>query len=151
VPSSCTLITSWAGVMNEGQYANTATFELTQADALTSTTQPTDFISFEAIWKYGTTATNITIPGTRNLANEGTYSTCKFCATIQKGCTTSCTQQFLARSGSLNISAATRATPGTFVGSLTNGCFEEWNLDTDQPVQGGSCIVVQSASVNASF
>ena len=98
-------------------------------------------------------ATGVTT-GTRDLALEGTYNNCHFCATLGRSCTAgaNCTGGvYFAREGTMTVTSASRATTGTFSGSLSNVRFEEWNLSTDSAVAGGRCFMVPSGSISASF
>ena len=134
-------------------YTNQTSFEYTSAEAQTATTDPRDVIGFEVIWAINGVAQNPPVPGSLNLATAGTYATCKYCATLFQGCSSAggCTKAYLGRTGTMNVTQASRAAMGTFAATLTNVRFEEWDLQGDAPVTGGACVIVQAASINTTF
>jgi hypothetical protein len=150
--TGCTTIASWPGVNFVAGYTNQTSFEFTSAETQTAATDPRDVIGFEVIWAINGVAQNPPVPGSTNLATGGTYATCKYCATLLQGCTsTGCTKSYLGRAGTMNVTQASRATTGSFAATLTNVRFEEWNLQNDTAVAGGACIIVQAASINTTF
>jgi hypothetical protein len=105
-------------------------------------------------WTIGTTPTNVQVPGLYDLSLQGTYNTCTVCAVLCEGCAaggTNCSQCYLARSGTAVVNSASRATTGSFNATLSNVRFDAWTLSSDMPVNGGGCLLVQSASIQASF
>ena len=149
--TTCTTLPSLTGQRTGARYTNGTNYEYTVAEGASSAGDPADLLSMEVIWTNQGTPTNVAV-GTRNLATEGSYFACSFCATLRRSCTggTSCTGGvYLARSGSMTVSSAPRTTTGTFSGSLSTVRFEEWNLGTDMPVTGGRCYIVPSGSISA--
>ncbi|MEW5743712.1 MAG: hypothetical protein AB1938_32670, partial [Myxococcota bacterium] len=150
----CTVIAQFPALAPEGYYDNNSSYEITGASVASSMTDPYDIVGVEVIWALSGTPTNVVVPGSANLATEGTYFACKYCATMATGCssaTQSCAKRFLGRSGTMAVSQASRAMTGSISATLTNVRFEEWNLSTDVPIAGGQCYIVQSATVSATF
>jgi hypothetical protein len=70
------------------------------------------------------------------------------CAVFYDDCTGQplrCGKTYLAQSGTVSMSEATRAADGRLSGSASNLRFVEWNLGTDVAVSGGACVELTSA------
>lgn len=110
---------------------------------------PTDILMLDVSWSSGAT-----VPGSRNLATEGTLSTCGYCVQFGRNCTTgatgTCSSWYLARAGTMTVSQATRGSPGTFSASVSNLVLYPWNPNTDTALSGG-CLSLSSASLTTSW
>lgn len=129
-------------------------FEFTAGSTENGSAQPLDNLSIEAIWSIGDAGTGLYVPDTYDLSTQGSYFACKACVTVCEGCqpgATNCSACYLARSGSVTILQATRGPSGFFEASVSNVRAESWNLRTDQPVAGGGCLLIPSASINTTL
>jgi hypothetical protein len=51
----------------------------------------------------------------------------------------------------MTVTAASRASTGTFAASLSNVTFRAWDQDTDTAVPDGGCYFAPSATINTTF
>ena len=108
--SACTTLSGFTATRPTAQYSNTTgSYELTFAGGYRSTVDPSDQVNMEVIWANSAgTATNVTT-GSRNLANEGTYAQCLFCAMLRRRLhrrAPDCTGGvFLGRSGTMTVTS----------------------------------------------
>ena len=138
----------------QGYYGAGSVVEFTMAVAHSASANPDDRIMMQLTWSRDGVATAAGL-GSRALATEGSARDCVFCATLSLGCSGSdlganCAgAYFLARSGTLNITAAQPAPGTSFSASLTNARFEEWDWVNDGPLAGGRCLIVPSVTVSS--
>ena len=140
----CRMVSVTSSVSSTGGYDPSVPYSWAEVDV---SAPPTDVLHLEAVWNG-----SVTVPGTRNLANEGTYTQCGFCAVYAEQCSGgTCAHVYLARSGSMTVTQATQADAGgVFSGTISNATFAEWNLQTDM-ANGTGCVIVTSGAVNASW
>jgi hypothetical protein len=90
--------------------------------------------------------TNAAIPA-RN------YELCETCLVIQLACDTmgaNCSKRYLAQSGTISVSAATKADAGTYAFQLRDVSYQQWDFAADLPIDGG-CLYVGSFSFSGSW
>jgi hypothetical protein len=143
--AGCTMITAWATASTNAGYdsANTTTFAELVTDG------GTDVLTLEAYFGAG-----LTLPFTETYSDMSFYSTCDVCAVLSRGCdsTGACTKDFFPQGGSATVTTATKnEMAGSLVGSLTNVRFVEWDMQNDQPIPGGECVVLAGQTVDASW
>ena len=81
------------------------------------------------------------------------YAMCDYCYYIQLGCDNmgNCGKSYLARSGTLAVTAATKnPDAGTYAFTLTNVTYEEWDFTADTAVDGG-CLTLPSFSFSGTW
>lgn len=137
----CATISSFIAVRGDGTFDTT---QNTFGTGQSSPTDPTDELTLELWWD----ATPL--PVVRDLSTVGTYQQCLSCAVLRRDCFSgSCAGgEFYGRSGSMTVSSAPRGMAGTFVGTVTNVRFEEWNFTSDTAVPGGRCVIMSSGSMS---
>lgn len=83
-----------------------------------------------------------------------TYTLCDYCFIIQTNCNSmggSCAKAYLAQSGSLTVTAATKnVDAGSYAFTLTNATYEEWDFNADVAVDGG-CLTLGSLDFAGSW
>jgi hypothetical protein len=140
-----------------GNYDNglTTRFEETFATVRSAATGVVDRLQVEVVWATGNpfVQTGVMVPSTRNLANEIDYDTCVFCSVLCTNISASnvCAKRFFARTGNMTVGAASRSIPGNINATLSNVRFDEWDFGTDTAVTGGECIIVNAATISATF
>jgi hypothetical protein len=93
-----------------------------------------------------------------------TWGGCIYCMSMFLGCTstsanyggvapTTCTEGYLAQSGSYNLTSLGGADGGTgsVVGTFSSVNMVQWDFVSDMQVAGGKCISLGGASINASW
>jgi hypothetical protein len=151
--TTCRVVSGFASGAT-ASYTTANGYEFTAGSIDNGTAAPVDALAIEVIWAINGTGTGITVPGTYDLATQGTYASCKACVALCEGCSpggTNCTKCYLARSGSMNIQQAPRAATGTFQATVSNVRAEAWNLGGDQPLNDGTCVTISSASINTAI
>jgi hypothetical protein len=95
-----------------------------------------------------------TLPYTENFTTASKYNTCEACVTYRETCSASTTcsgRFFFAQTGSMSVTAATRADAGILTGSASAMTLQEWDTTNDLPVSGGACVTLPATAFSVSF
>jgi hypothetical protein len=112
-----------------------------------------------------TQAWGVFAPSGHVFTGAESYSFCQYCAALFLGCSTlylpygieaptptSCTESYLAQSGSVALTTTSGGkASGAYGAILTQVTFHQWNFQTDTPISGGKCITLPSHSFNLSW
>ncbi len=83
------------------------------------------------------------------------YQQCDPCFLIETGCNAMgamCSKHYLARAGTLSVSAASKnVDAGTYAFTLSNVSYEEWNFTADTSVPDGGCLRLQNFAFSGSW
>lgn len=157
--AGCTVYASWPQFQSYGRYINDdaerATGSIRDRNPATADDGGYSVLNFEYFYVF-----NQPVPLQRIYDGGVTYADCDFCTTMFRGCRAdggACFGGFfLAQQGTVNAGrVGGRDGGGVFTANGTGLKFVEWEYEltnstfVDRPKDGGSCIVVGSAAVDA--
>ena len=155
-PESCRAIGVYAPVGNFAEHAapDYTDAEYTSGSAWTGDSGGShDTMWASVTWARAGVETGATVPGSFDLAREGTFTHCTHCVIFCELDTAidRCRRRYLAREGTGTVTEASRGVTGTFKASLRDLVFRQWDLLSDTAVPHGACITVASAVFNGRF
>jgi len=102
-------------------------------------------------------------PSAYTLSGAETFQNCHYCAFILASCTSlpvpaspnliCAGPNYMGETGNIHITNASDSTTttGFMNATLSTVHFQQWDFATDSPVIGGTCIVVENQSINATW